>query len=82
MPGALLQLAGGARQQLGVLFATGLLIMSPLAGWMVAAGIACRLLVQRVLGAARERLEVFAGGVIAGGALYSFFSGAVKSLRK
>ncbi len=83
VPGALLQLAGGARQQLGVLFATGLLIASPLAGWMVAAGIACRLLVQRVLGsAARERLEVFAGGVIAGDALYSFFSGAVKSLRK
>ncbi|WP_395350637.1 OPT/YSL family transporter [Variovorax sp. UC122_21] len=83
VPGALLQLAGGARQQLGVLFATGLLIASPLAGWMVAAGIACRLLLQRVLGsAARERLEVFAGGVIAGDALYSFFSGAVKSLRK
>ncbi|MEZ2294822.1 OPT/YSL family transporter [Variovorax sp. RCC_210] len=83
LPGALLQIAGGARQQLGVLFATGLLIASPLAGWMVAAGIACRLVAHRVLGAAaRERLEVFAGGVIAGDALYSFFSGAVKSLRK
>ncbi|RTQ33550.1 OPT family oligopeptide transporter [Variovorax gossypii] len=83
LPGALLQIVGGARQQLGVLFATGLLIASPMAGWMVAAGIACRLVVHRVLGAAaRERLEVFAGGVIAGDALYSFFSGAVKSLRK
>jgi len=83
VPGALLQLAGGPRQQLGVLFATGLLIASPMAGWMVAAGIACRLAVHAVLGAdARERLEVFAGGVIAGDALYSFFSGAVKSLRK
>lgn len=83
VPGALLQILGGARQQLGVLFATGLLIASPMAGWMVAAGIACRLLVHRVLGAtAREKLEVFAGGVIAGDALYSFFSGVVKSLRK
>lgn len=83
LPGALLQIVGGARQQLGVLFATGLLIASPMAGWMVAAGIACRLVVHRVLGtSARERLEVFAGGVIAGDALYSFFSGAVKSLRK
>lgn len=83
LPGALLQILGGARQQLGVLFATGLLIASPMAGWMVAAGIACRLVVHRVLGAsARERLEVFAGGVIAGDALYSFFSGAVKSLRR
>jgi len=83
LPGALLQILGGARQQLGVLFATGLLIASPMAGWMVAAGIACRLVVHRVLGAsARERHEVFAGGVIAGDALYSFFSGAVKSLRR
>ncbi|MET3181760.1 UNVERIFIED_ORG: putative oligopeptide transporter (OPT) family protein [Variovorax guangxiensis] len=83
LPGALLQIVGGARQQLGVLFATGLLIASPMAGWMVAAGIACRLVVHRALGSsARERLEVFAGGVIAGDALYSFFSGAVKSLRK
>lgn len=83
VPGALLQLVGGPRQQLGVLFATGLLIASPMAGWMVAAGIACRLAMHGVLGAsARERLEVFAGGVIAGDALYSFFSGVVKSLRK
>jgi uncharacterized oligopeptide transporter (OPT) family protein len=83
VPGAILQILGGARQQLGVLFATGLLIASPMAGWMVAAGIGCRLVVHQVLGAsAREKLEVFAGGVIAGDALYSFFSGAVKSLRK
>lgn len=83
VPGALLQILGGASRQLGVLFATGLLIASPMAGWMVAAGIACRLLAHRVLGAtAREKLEVFAGGVIAGDALYSFFSGVFKSLRK
>ncbi|WP_435486032.1 OPT/YSL family transporter [Variovorax sp. GB1R11] len=83
VPGAVLQILGGARQQLGVLFATGLLIASPMAGWMVAAGIACRLVAHRVLGvSAREKLEVFAGGVIAGDALYSFFSGVLKSVRK
>jgi len=83
IPGAVLQWAGGSRRQLGVLFATGLLIASPMAGWMVAAGICARLALQRWLGAdARERLEVFAGGVIAGDALYSFFSGLVSSLRK
>ncbi|MDM0046185.1 OPT/YSL family transporter [Variovorax dokdonensis] len=83
IPGALLQLLGGSRQQLGVLFATGLLINFPAAGWMVAVGIACRLVVQRIGGpAVRERMEVFAGGVIAGDALYSFFSGAFKALRK
>ncbi|MEJ8846761.1 OPT/YSL family transporter [Variovorax rhizosphaerae] len=83
IPGAILQTIGGSRQQLGVLFATGLLIASPMAGWMVAIGIACRLAAQRLLGAsAREQLEVFSGGVIAGDALYSFFSGAIKSVRK
>jgi uncharacterized oligopeptide transporter (OPT) family protein len=83
IPGALLQILGGHRQQLGELFATGLLISFPAAGWMVAAGIACRLLVLRLTGpGVRDRMEVFAGGVIAGDALYSFFSGAFKALRK
>ena len=46
-------------------------------------GYACRLAAQRFMGAAtRERLEVFAGGVIAGDALYSFFAGLGNSLRK
>ncbi len=83
IPGALLQWVGGPRQQLGVLLATGLLIASPMAGWMVALGIVLRLLAARLMGAGtREKLEVFAGGVIAGDALYSFFSGAFKTLRK
>jgi hypothetical protein len=70
IPGALLQiLGGGPRQQLGVLFATGLLISFPAAGWMVAAGIAGRLLALRLAGPGlRDRMEVFAGGVIAGDA--------------
>lgn len=83
IPGALLQLVGGSRQQLGVLFATGLLISFPAAGWMVALGIVFRLVVLRIAGpGARDRMEVFAGGVIAGDALYSFFSGAFKAMRK
>ena len=82
IPGAIIQFIGGSRRQLGVLFATGLLISTPLAGWMVAGGLVVRIVASKVLGpVARERLEVFAGGVIAGDALYSFFSGAVKSLR-
>ncbi|MDM0114274.1 OPT/YSL family transporter [Variovorax sp. J22R133] len=82
IPGAILQIIGGARQQLGVLFATGLLIASPMAGWMVAIGIAFRIVAQKTLGAgSRKKLEVFAGGVIAGDALFSFFSGAFKAMR-
>ncbi|MRS16064.1 OPT family oligopeptide transporter [Enterobacteriaceae bacterium RIT691] len=83
IPGALLQFIGGAKRQLGVLFATGLLISSPAAGWMVAAGVLFRLLVGRLCGTRlREQIEVFAGGVIAGDALLSFFSGAISALRK
>lgn len=77
VPGALLQLLGGARRQLGILLATGLLLASPWLGWMVLAGIVVRLIVSRVLGAkkAKENLEVFGGGVIAGDAIYSFVNG-------
>lgn len=81
IPGALLQFIGGARQQLGVLFATGLLIPSPMAGWMVASGLVVRLVVGRFIKEdVSGKLEVFAGGVIAGDALYSFFSGLLASL--
>ncbi|HEY0181782.1 MAG TPA: OPT/YSL family transporter [Rhodopila sp.] len=74
IPGALMQLVGGQRRQLGVLFATGLLIAAPLAGWAVLVGLLCRGLWLRVRGPeGRSVMEVFAGGVIAGDALFSFF---------
>jgi uncharacterized oligopeptide transporter (OPT) family protein len=75
IPGALLQLLGGQRRQLGVLFATGLLIPAPLAGWAVLLGIMCRRFWLAARGADGQTvMEVFAGGVIAGDALYSFLS--------
>jgi uncharacterized oligopeptide transporter (OPT) family protein len=74
IPGALLQLLGGPRRQMGVLFSTGLLLGLPAAGWAVLAGIALRLLWTRYGPTAmRSDTEVFAGGVIAGDALYSFY---------
>ena len=79
IPGAVLQAIGGTGRQLGVMFATGLLLTSPLAGWAVLAGILCRLAWQRRTGAAgRTDMEVFAAGSIAGDALYSFASSLVK----
>jgi uncharacterized oligopeptide transporter (OPT) family protein len=79
IPGALLQAIGGSRRQLGVMFATGLLLTSPLAGWAVLAGIACRLGWQRHAGeAGRTDMEVFAAGSIAGDALYSFAASLLK----
>ncbi len=80
IPGAALQALGGARRQLGVMAATGLLLSSPLAGWAVLAGIACRLAWQRHAGpAGRGDMEVFAAGSIAGDALYSFTSSLLKA---
>lgn len=74
IPGAQLQLLGGQRRRLGVLFATGPLIAAPPAGWAVLLGIVCRRLWFAVRGAEGQTvMEVFAGGVIAGDALYSFF---------
>lgn len=79
IPGALLQAVGGSRRQLGVMFATGLLLTSPLAGWAVLTGIVCRLCWQRYAGpAGRSDMEVFAAGSIAGDALYSFARSLVR----
>ena len=74
VPGALIQWLGGPKRQLGVMLATGLLIAFPMAGWAVLVGIAIRMGLERFGGPTiRNKIEVFAGGVIAGDALFSFF---------
>ena len=81
IPGAILQMVGGSKRQLGIMLATGLLISTPWAGWLVAAGVAIRLIIKRIYGdKAKQSVEVFAGGVIAGDALYSFGKGIFKAL--
>ena len=83
VPGALLQLAGGPKRQMGVLFATGMLIGAPAAGWAVLAGVAGRLLYARLRGpAAKTEMEVFAGGVIAGDAMTGFWNGMAANFRR
>ncbi|MFJ7996211.1 OPT family oligopeptide transporter [Streptomyces sp. NPDC096310] len=42
IPGALVQLIGGSSRQMGVLLATGLLVATPNAGWMVLGALAIR----------------------------------------
>jgi uncharacterized oligopeptide transporter (OPT) family protein len=74
IPGAILQFLGGPKRQLGVLFATGLLLLVPYAGWAVIAGVVLRLLWGRIAGARqRSSMEIFAAGVIAGDALFGFY---------
>ncbi|MRS16305.1 OPT family oligopeptide transporter [Enterobacteriaceae bacterium RIT691] len=71
VPGALLQLIGGARHQIGVLFSTGLMIHYPIAGWTVLAALAVRLLLVNVFRISSDRISTLAGGLIAGDALTS-----------
>ncbi|MGG2025874.1 OPT/YSL family transporter [Gottfriedia sp. S16(2024)] len=79
IPGAILQLIGGPGRQLGVLFATGLLILSPNACWAVLLGILIRIVVLKVKGKEAEApMSILAAGFIAGDALYSFFNSMFK----
>ena len=80
IPGAIIQWLGGPRRQLGILLSTGLLIAFPAAGWAVLAGIACRIIWERL--ARSEGMEVFGAGVIAGDALFAFFTSTWKALLK
>ena len=83
IPGAILQFIGGPKRQIGVLFATGLLIAFPMAGWAVLAGIVCRIIWEKLRGASGEGdMEVFAAGVIAGDAIFSFFDSVSKNFWK
>jgi uncharacterized oligopeptide transporter (OPT) family protein len=75
VPGALLQWLGGPSRQMGILFATGLLITFPAAGWAVLAGILIRLVILRFYGERAETpMTIAAAGIIAGDAIYGFSS--------
>nr|MBA2448825.1 OPT/YSL family transporter [Chloroflexota bacterium] len=85
IPGALIQAVGGSNRQMGILLATGLLIMNPLAGWAVLVGLVIRVLILRFYnkGADGEGAEtpmtIFAAGIIAGDAIYGFFSSVFRA---
>lgn len=72
IPGALIQLLGGPKRQMGVLLATGLLISAPNAGWMVLAALVVRVVWRRFGGKnAEQNISVFGAGMIAGDSLFS-----------
>ncbi|GIN08988.1 membrane protein [Shouchella clausii] len=80
IPGAIIQLIGGAKRQLGIMLATGLLVMNPWAGWAVLVGILARVVILKWKGEAGESaMFTTAAGFIAGDALYSFFSSVFKA---
>ncbi|MET8555445.1 OPT/YSL family transporter [Streptomyces sp. NPDC004959] len=70
IPGALVQLLGGVRRQMGVMLATGLLILTPHACWMVLAALAVRVGYRKWRGPrADEELNLVGAGLIAGSSL-------------
>ncbi|WP_116474738.1 OPT/YSL family transporter [Zobellella maritima] len=82
IPGALVQWLGGTSRQLGVLLGTGLLINYPIAGWTVLGALAVRIAIEYFTkGKKTAETSAFAGGLIAGDALYTFFSSTL-GLRK
>lgn len=79
IPGAILQWIGGSKRQLGILLSTGLLLASPLAGFAVLIGLAIRFTLLRLRGDKDiAEMSAFAGGVIAGDALFSFTRSMLK----
>jgi uncharacterized oligopeptide transporter (OPT) family protein len=70
IPGALIQFAGGPERQMGVLLATGLLILTPYATWFVLGALVFRLIWNRVRGPeASGELNLIGSGLIAGSSL-------------
>lgn len=67
IPGALIQLLGGPKRQMGILLATGLLIGTPWAGWLVLGALAIRVVYSKVRGPKAEtELQLVGAGIIAG----------------
>ncbi|HMF93716.1 MAG TPA: OPT/YSL family transporter [Vicinamibacterales bacterium] len=80
VPGALLQAAGGHARQMGVLFATGLLIYNPAAGWTALAALSARTIAERRFGErAQAPMYVLAGGFLSGSAIVSFGAATMKA---
>ena len=78
VPGAIVQFLGGHRQ-LGILFATGLLVGNTKNGLTVLVALAIRsVLVGWKKKKAQDLLYILGAGCIAGSALYSFFTSTLK----
>ncbi|MGW5358792.1 hypothetical protein [Actinopolymorpha pittospori] len=70
IPGAIIQIIGGPSRQMGVLLATGLLILTPYACWLVFAALILRIVWTRLRGPKAESdLNLIGAGIIAGNSL-------------
>lgn len=73
VPGAIIQILGRHRQ-LGILFATGLLVGSTINGLTIIIALIIRYIVEKTHPEGKEALTILGAGSLAGAALYSFFS--------
>lgn len=81
--GGVIQFLGGAEKQIGILFATGLLIKNPNAGIAVLVALLIRVILLKTFGKKIESsLYVTAAGFIAGSTLYSFFTSTMSVFGK
>ncbi len=79
IPGAIIQFIGGPSKQLGVLFATGLLVGNTVTGLTVIAALIIRFVVLKVKGKeANTTLYILGAGFLTGAALHSFFTSTLK----
>lgn len=80
IPGAIIQLLGGSRQ-IGILFATGLLVGSTINGLTILIALLIRYIIVKRNKENEQTLNILGAGSLAGAALYSFFT-ATLSLGK
>jgi uncharacterized oligopeptide transporter (OPT) family protein len=81
--GAAIQFIGGTKRQIGVLFATGLLIGSPLGGIAALVSITIRFILEKIFGKKIETtLSIAAAGFIAGSSVFSFVNGTIGTIKK
>lgn len=83
IPGAIFQFIGGPKKQLGVLFATGMLVGSTITGITVIVALIIRIIVVKAKGEeGQSTLYILGAGSIAGAALYSFFTSTLSLTKK
>ncbi|MBT9778253.1 OPT family oligopeptide transporter [Clostridium sp. MCC353] len=81
IPGAIIQLIGGNRQ-IGILFATGLLVGTTMNGVTIIVGLIIRYIAVKRNKANEQILNILGAGALAGAAVYSFFTATLGLAKK
>ncbi len=81
VPGAIIQLAFGHRQ-VGILFATGILVGNTLNGLTIILALLLRYILEKRNEENRQILTILGAGALAGSALYSFFTATLGLAKK